>query len=44
MAVTAFRKLRTKFDWFLFGVILVIIAIGLVNLYSVTRVAPKGLY
>ena len=44
MAVTAFRKLRTKFDWPLFGAILAIITIGLVNLYSATRVAPKGLY
>src|SRR5437763_2844674 len=44
MAVTAFRKLRTKFDWPLFGAICAIIAIALVNLYSATRVAPKGLY
>ena len=44
MAVTAFRKLRTKFDWPLFGAILAIVTIGLVNLYSATRVAPKGLY
>lgn len=44
MAVTAFRKLRTKFDWPLFGAILAIITIGLINLYSATRVAPKGLY
>ena len=38
------RKLRAQFDWPLFGAILAIIAIGLVNLYSATRVAPKGLY
>src|SRR3954468_1571594 len=44
MAVTAFRKLRTKFDWPLFGAILAIVAIGLVNLYSATQVAPRGLY
>lgn len=44
MALTAFRKLRRKFDWPLFGAIVAIIAIGLVNLYSATRVAPKGLY
>jgi len=44
MALTAFRKLRTKFDWPLFGAIVAIICIGLVNLYSATRVAPKGLY
>ena len=44
MAVTHFRKLRTKFDWPLFGAILAIITIGMVNLYSATRVAPKGLY
>jgi rod shape determining protein RodA len=41
---SALRKLRNKFDWPLFGAILAIIAIGLVNLYSATRVAPKGLY
>jgi rod shape determining protein RodA len=41
---TAFRKLRTKFDWPLFGAIVAIVIIGLVNLYSATRVAPKGLY
>lgn len=44
MAVTAFSKLKRQFDWVLFGTIAVIIGIGLVNLYSATRVAPKGLY
>src|SRR5690349_10319438 len=41
---SALRKLRTQFDWPLAGAILAIIAIGLVNLYSATRVAPRGLY
>ncbi|HEX2571981.1 MAG TPA: rod shape-determining protein RodA [Polyangia bacterium] len=39
-----FTKLRSQFDWPLAGIMLIIIAIGLVNLYSATRVAPKGLY
>jgi rod shape determining protein RodA len=39
-----FAKLRSQFDWPLAGAILTIILIGLVNLYSATRVAPKGLY
>ena len=38
------RKLRAQFDWPLAGAILAIIIIGLVNLYSATRVAPRGLY
>lgn len=40
----ALHKLRTQFDWILAGAILAIITIGLVNLYSATRVAPHGLY
>jgi rod shape determining protein RodA len=44
MAITAFQKLKSKFDWPLFGAIIAIIVIGMVNLYSATRVAPKGLY
>jgi len=44
MAITAFQKLKSKFDWPLFGAIIGIIVIGMVNLYSATRVAPKGLY
>ena len=40
----ALRKLRSKFDWPLFGAILAIVAIGLLNLYSATRGAPRGLY
>jgi rod shape determining protein RodA len=38
------RKLRAQFDWPLAGAILAIVVIGLVNLYSATRVAPRGLY
>jgi rod shape determining protein RodA len=38
------RKLQQQFDWPLAGAIAAIIAIGLVNLYSATRVAPGGLY
>jgi rod shape determining protein RodA len=38
------RKLRAQFDWPLAVAMLVIIGLGLVNLYSATRVAPKGLY
>jgi rod shape determining protein RodA len=38
------RKLRAQFDWPLGICILTIIGIGLVNLYSATRVAPRGLY
>ena len=43
-SIRALRKLRAQFDWPLFGAMLAIIAIGLVNLYSATRVAPHGLY
>jgi rod shape determining protein RodA len=38
------RKVRAHFDWALFLTIFVIAAIGLVNLYSATRVAPRGLF
>src|SRR5581483_2142841 len=38
------RKLRAQFDWLLAGGIAAIVPIGLVNLYSATRVAPRGLY
>jgi rod shape determining protein RodA len=40
----ALRKLRAQFDWPLAGAVLSIIILGLVNLYSATRVAPRGLY
>lgn len=40
----ALRKLRAQFDWPLFLSVVVIIGIGLVNLYSATRVAPRGLF
>src|SRR5262252_1025838 len=40
----ALRKLRAQFDWPLFLSVASIIVIGLVNLYSATRVAPKGLF
>jgi len=40
----SFGRLRAQFDWPLAGGTLAIIALGLVNLYSATRVAPKGLY
>lgn len=42
--IGALRKLRQQFDWPLFLFTLTIIALGLVNLYSATRVAPHGLY
>ncbi len=42
--INELRKLRAQFDWFLAGAILAIVAIGLVNLYSATRVAPHGRY
>jgi rod shape determining protein RodA len=42
--VANLRKLRTQFDWPLAGAIVFIVGIGLLNLYSATRVAPKGLY
>ena len=38
------RKLRQQFDWPLFLFTLTVVALGLVNLYSATRVAPRGLY
>jgi rod shape determining protein RodA len=41
---TSVRKLRTRFDKPLAFAMAAIIAIGLVNLYSATRVAPHGLY
>jgi rod shape determining protein RodA len=44
MITASIRKLRTQFDWPLAGGTLFIIALALVNLYSATRVAPKGLY
>jgi rod shape determining protein RodA len=40
----ALRKLKAQFDWPLAGGTLAILALGMVNLYSATRVAPKGLY
>src|SRR5581483_5767345 len=40
----ALRKLRAQFDWPLFLSVMSIVAIGLLNLYSATRVAPKGLF
>jgi rod shape determining protein RodA len=42
--IFGWRKLRAQFDWLLACTILAITAIGLVNLYSATQVAPKGLY
>jgi rod shape determining protein RodA len=42
--LSSLRKLRAQFDWPLGGVMAMIIALGLVNLYSATRVAPHGLY
>ncbi len=44
MLTLSFRKLRAQFDNPLAGAILAITIIGLVNLYSATRVAPHGLY
>src|SRR4051812_31390468 len=38
------RKLRAQFDWFLAGAILAITTIGLINLYSATRVAPGYMF
>jgi rod shape determining protein RodA len=43
-AGTALRKLKAQFDWPLALAITAIVGIGLVNLYSATRVAPRGLY
>jgi rod shape determining protein RodA len=40
----ALRKLRAQFDWPLALGTFAILALGLVNLYSATRVAPRGLY
>lgn len=42
--IAALRKLRQQFDWPLAAFTLVIIGLGLVNLYSATRVAPRDLY
>src|SRR5688572_1611316 len=38
------RRLRAQFDWPLACAMAVISGLGLVNLYSATRVAPKGMY
>ena len=40
----SFRKLRAQFDWPLATAIVAISGIGLINLYSATRGAPRGLY
>lgn len=40
----ALSRLRSQFDWPLAATILVLVIMGLVNLWSATRVAPKGLY
>ncbi len=40
----ALKKLRSQFDYPLAVATLAILTIGLINLYSATRVAPKGLY
>ncbi len=40
----ALSRLRSQFDWALFATIAVLVIMGLVNLWSATRVAPKGLY
>jgi rod shape determining protein RodA len=37
-------RLRSQFDWPLAATILVLVIMGLTNLWSATRVAPKGLY
>jgi rod shape determining protein RodA len=42
--IFGWRKLRAQFDWPLAGAIFAITVIGMVNLYSATQVAPKGLY
>jgi rod shape determining protein RodA len=44
MIAASFRKLRRQFDWPLATAMLAISIVGLVNLYSATRVAPRGLY
>jgi rod shape determining protein RodA len=40
----SFEKLRAQFDWPLALGTIAILVLGLVNLYSATRVAPGGLY
>jgi rod shape determining protein RodA len=40
----ALSRLRSQFDWPLAATITVLIIMGLTNLWSATRVAPKGLY
>ncbi len=40
----AVSRLRSQFDWPLAATIFVLIAMGFVNLWSATRVAPRGLY
>jgi len=44
MITASMRKLRAQFDWPLAVGMLLVIGLGLVNLYSATRVAPKGLW
>jgi rod shape determining protein RodA len=44
MAMEALRKLRAQFDWPLFLPILLLTLLGLINLYSATRAAPRGLF
>jgi rod shape determining protein RodA len=41
---SALSRLRSQFDWPLAATILVLVIMGLINLWSATRVAPKGLY
>ncbi len=40
----ALSRLRSQFDWPLAATITVLVIMGLTNLWSATRVAPKGLY
>ncbi len=40
----AVSRLRSQFDWPLAATITVLVIIGIINLWSATRVAPKGLY
>lgn len=42
--IGSMHKLRQQFDWPLATGVLVILLLGLINLYSATRVAPRGLY
>jgi rod shape determining protein RodA len=42
--IDSLRKLKAQFDWPLFVPVLLIVGIGLVNLYSATRAAPRGLF